>query len=170
MQEISGAATVEAKAACEKVFSDLGHKIRHYRADNGRFAAQKFIDDIKLCNQRISFCGVGAHHQNAIAERGIKELTLIARTILLHASRHWPEYISTILRPLTLKSASERMNVLSVNKEHQSPASTISGAENMINHKDFHTWGCPVYVLDAGLQSGSIGPVSYTHLTLPTKA
>ena len=50
------------------------------------------------------------------------------------------------------------MNVLTVNEKHESPASAITGTENIINHKDFHTWGCPVYVLDAGLQSGSIGP------------
>ena len=29
MQELSGDATIEAKAACEKVFGDFGHKIRH---------------------------------------------------------------------------------------------------------------------------------------------
>ena len=35
--------------------------------------------------KRLHIAEFGAHHQNSIAERGIKELTLIARTILLHA-------------------------------------------------------------------------------------
>ena len=156
MKGLTTELTLEAKAACERVFSQFGHKIRHYRADNGRFADNKFITAVHTSNQKISFCGVGAHHQNAIAERGIKELTLIGRTLLLHAQRHWPEYISSILWPLALKTASDRMNILSINDSLESPLSKISEAENNINVNNFHTWGCPVYVLEANLQSGGI--------------
>ena len=91
MQELSGDATIEAKAACDKVFANFGHKIRHYRTDNGRFAEQKFIDDIKRCNQRISFCGVGAHHQNTIAEQGIKKT-------YLYCTHHSPTRFEALAR------------------------------------------------------------------------
>ncbi len=158
MKDLTQDATIEAKAACERLFASFGHKIRHYRADNGRYADKEFMDDIHRCNQRISFCGVGAHHQNAIAERGIKELTLIARTLLLHAIRHWPEYVTTILWPFALKTASDRLNRLSVNDDLKSPLSLLSGASDNIIASDLHTWGCPVYVLDADLQYGSVGP------------
>ncbi|KAL7464495.1 hypothetical protein ACHAXS_004829 [Conticribra weissflogii] len=47
--------------------------------------------------QRLTLCGVSAHHQNGVAERTIKSLTLISRTLLLHTQRHWPEYITTML-------------------------------------------------------------------------
>ncbi|KAL7464148.1 hypothetical protein ACHAXS_004483 [Conticribra weissflogii] len=60
--------------------------------------------------QRLTLCGVSAHHQNGIVERAIKSLTLITRTILLHAQRHWPEYITTMLWPLALRAAQDRMN------------------------------------------------------------
>ena len=158
MRSLSTECTLEAKAACERIFATYGHKVRRYRADNGRFADKDFLESVKTCNQSISFCGVGAHHQNAIAERGIKELTLISRTILLHAQRHWPEMISTMLWPLALKAACERLNNLSINENGESPHSRMSRADNIIMKQDYHTWGCPVYILDEKLQSGSIGP------------
>jgi len=92
-----------------------------------------------------------------VAERGIKELTLISRTILLYAPRHWPEMISTIIWPLALKATCERVNNPSINETGESPHSRISKADNIIMKQDYHTWGCPVYVLDEKLQSGSIG-------------
>jgi len=66
--------------------------------------------------------------------------------------------ISTILWPLALKAACERLNNLSINETGESPHSRISKADNIIMKQDCHTWGCPVYVLDEKLQSGSIGP------------
>ena len=53
---------IAAKSACKRRFSQFGHKIHHCRADNGRFSDAAFIDDVHYCSQRISFCGVGAHH------------------------------------------------------------------------------------------------------------
>ncbi len=68
-----------------------------------------FKDDCIARNQVITFCGVGGHHQNRIAERKIKELTLGACT-LLHAEQMLPEYISTIIWPFALKCAEDRFN------------------------------------------------------------
>ena len=79
--------TLLAKAAYEKYLNDNGVVAKSYHADNGRFADKGFIDDCKSSNQTISFCGVGGHHQNGIAERKIKSLTLGGRTLLLHAKR-----------------------------------------------------------------------------------
>jgi hypothetical protein len=61
-------------------------------ADNGRFADSGFKQAVKDCNQKITYCAVGAHHQNGIVEKRMKELTLISWTLLLHAKRHWPYY------------------------------------------------------------------------------
>ena len=58
---------------------------------------QSGVAGVNESNQTITFCAVGAHHQNGIVERRIKELTLIARTLLLHAIWHWPGYITTML-------------------------------------------------------------------------
>ncbi len=42
----------------------------------GVFADKGFQDDCISCNQTITFCGVGSHHQNGIAGQKSKELTL----------------------------------------------------------------------------------------------
>jgi hypothetical protein len=49
-----------------------------------------------LLATKLSFCGVGSHHQNGITEQKIKKLTLGTQTLLLHANQMLPEYISTI--------------------------------------------------------------------------
>jgi hypothetical protein len=162
MKHLSSTETIEAKCAADKRFAEHGHSIKRFRADNGRYADVDFMENLASCNQTISFCGVGAHHQNAIAERAIKELTLASRTMLLHAQRHWPEMISTMLWPLALKCAAEQINSLRVDENGFSPAAKMSGITdvdpNDIVPKNFHTFGCPAYVLDPKAQSGSIGP------------
>jgi len=45
----------------------------------------------------FSFCGVGAHHQNGIAEKRIGVLQKRATTLLLHAQRRWPDAINSHL-------------------------------------------------------------------------
>ena len=50
-------------------------KILNYQADNGRFADNCFQKDWELKTQGLTFCGVGAHHQNGIAEQMIQTLT-----------------------------------------------------------------------------------------------
>ena len=60
------------------------------------FTDKGFIDDCTSSNQMITFCGFGSHHQNGIAERKIKDITLGGRTLLLHAKRMFPEYISVL--------------------------------------------------------------------------
>ena len=61
-------------------------KIKHYHRDNGMFAAEEFREDCKEKNQKLSFSGVGAQHQNAKAERAIQTFMWMARTFLLHVS------------------------------------------------------------------------------------
>ena len=97
MRDLTLDETILAKHAYERFLSSIGVTSKAYHADNGRFADKGFRDDCIVSNQVITFCGVGSHHQNGIAERKIKELKLGARTLLLHAKRMLPEYISTIL-------------------------------------------------------------------------
>ena len=154
MRSLSQEETLAAKAAYEKLAADSGVTVLAYHADNGRFAESAFRDAVDESNQRITFCGVGAHHQNAIVERMIKELTLRARTMLLHANRHWPEYITTMLWPFALKCAAEQINTLSVDEAGVTPESKFTGVPEDPVVKHHHTWGCPVYILDGRLQSG----------------
>ena len=78
--------TIDAKHAFERIAEQHAIRIRHYHYDNGRFADQAFMDDICKAGQTISFCGVGAHHQNGVAERRIRDITKSAHTMHLHAA------------------------------------------------------------------------------------
>ena len=160
MHNASGKSTLEAKAAFEQDARLRGIEIRGYHADNGRYAEHIFRDDCEQKSQALRYCGVGAHHQNGIAEAKVKQLTLASRTMLLHAQRHWPEYITTALWPFALMAAADRINNLHIDIHGKSPEmkfSSVAGLPTRLKH--FHTFGCPVYVLDARLQdSGGGGP------------
>ena len=93
------------------------------------------------------FCGVGAHHQNGIVENHIGLLTRWSRTSLLHAKRHWPEMITTILWPYALKAASQRYNQFHINKQGLSLEQRFLGSTFKPLITNRHPWGCPVFVL-----------------------
>ena len=148
--------TLEAKAAFEAYAADMGVTIKHYHADNGRFAEAAFMDQVKASGQTITFCGVGAHHQNGVAERRIRDITEHARTMLLHASHRWPKAINVHLWPYAIRLAAHIRNHVPRESEGGIPIQVFSGtdAHNKVFTKHQHTFGCPVYVLDAPLQSG----------------
>ena len=50
MSSISGDETLDAKQAFERFAAQHGIQIRHYHADNGRFAEQKFLEAVKTSN------------------------------------------------------------------------------------------------------------------------
>jgi hypothetical protein len=130
----------------------------HYHADNGVFNAYEWKAACNAKGQGLSFAGVNAHHQNGKAERRIGLLQQQTRTMLIHASRRWPTAITANLWPYALRSANE--SIISCpslqDKKGRSPIQIFSSAEVSINPKHFYHFGCPVYVLDAGLQ-GSAG-------------
>ena len=88
--------TLLAKRAYEKVLKQAGCTARHYHADNGWFSDKGLHKDIDDKGQEITFCGVGAHHQNGIIENRNKQLTLGACTLLLHGMRHWPRMVDSL--------------------------------------------------------------------------
>jgi len=53
-----------ANTAWEKILMQAGRTVTHYCANNGRFADNGFLDSVNNKDQKINFCGVGAHHQN----------------------------------------------------------------------------------------------------------
>ena len=90
MRSLSLAETLLAKAAMEKTIAQARQTVKHYHADNGRFADNGAIDSK---DQKITFCGIGAHHQNNIVENKNKLLTNGAQTLLLHGIRNWPQIV-----------------------------------------------------------------------------
>lgn len=153
MTALTTAETIEAKHAFERLALQHGVRVRHYHCDNGRFADKAFLTDVKNALQTISFCGVGAHHQNGIAERRIRDISESARTMLLHAAHRWPKTITSNLWPQAVKHATNIRNALPRIGKQQSPISIFSNTDVEPNTKHFHTFGCPVYVLQAPLQT-----------------
>ena len=111
----------------------------------------------------MTHCGVGTHHQNGIAKRFIKMLGTRGRmmrtggrTMLQRACLHWSEAISVGLWPHALKLACHLEN-------HNPGPKGLSKAEKFakicapghnFDMKLRRTFGCPVFVLKAPLQSG----------------
>ena len=86
--------------------------MNRYHVDNGWHAKNSFVVSLNTNNQTINFCGVGAHYQNGIVEQRIWTVTKIARTIILHDQRYWPECVDTMLWPFSVKVAIKRLNFL----------------------------------------------------------
>jgi len=153
---LDGDQTIAAKFAFESHADTCGIKVKKYRADNGRFAEKSFRDEVRKAQQKIEYCGVGAHHQNGIIERHFQTLSSQARIILLHAKRHWPAMISVILWPFAYKYAELLHNHMHVDGKGYSPAQKFCKTTKQMDFKDLHTWGSPCYVLDRNLQLGTM--------------
>jgi hypothetical protein len=146
--------TIKGKIAFELHAKSHGINIQSYHADNGIFRANKWVQHCQTNGQTITYAGVNAHHQNGIAERRIRELQDLTRTMLIHAARRWPECITANLWPYALRLANDAFNhspnLQDANK--RSPMQIFGNTNVAMNPKHFQPFGCPVFVLDNQLQ------------------
>ena len=105
--------------------SQAGRTIFHYHANNGRFADNGFVEAINRKYQKITFCGVGAHHQNSIVENKNRLVTNGARTLLLYGIITWPQMIHEMFWQFSIKAVAERHNSLQVDHKGQTPSSIL---------------------------------------------
>jgi hypothetical protein len=73
--DLSSDSTLDAKLAYEKKAHTFGVAMSGYHANNGQFAESAWKQSCKVLNQSFSYCGVGAHHQNGVAEHLIRDLS-----------------------------------------------------------------------------------------------
>jgi hypothetical protein len=151
---LSSEDTVQAKHAFEKFAKSHGVSVKHYHCDNGRFADNAFLKDVREQRQNITYCGVNAHFQNGIAERRIRELQDMTRTALLHAMARWPRAINTHLWPYALRTANDVLVSTPKRVDGRSAIGVFSGSEVTPKIDLLRPFGCPVYVLDNALQGG----------------
>jgi hypothetical protein len=144
--------TLKSKKAFERYAAMHGVQVKHYHADNGRFKDNLFMKSIEEENQTISFSGVGAHHQNGIAEKRIGDLQRRATTILLHAQRRWPDAINTHLWPYAIRAANDSRNYSPTNEEDICPMARFCKTASIPSIQNQHHFGCPTYVLKKELQ------------------
>ena len=147
--------TIQGKIAFERECHSFGASVKRCRTDNGTFTSRDFMDEIQKQDQHITVSGVGAHHQNGIAERSIRTVVTKARTMLLHAMLRWPDETTADLWPLAMKHASDLNNITPKINDGLSPeekfARSVHGTDRLQN---LPVWGCPVCVLQPTLQDG----------------
>ena len=144
--DLTADSTILGKQLLEDEAKSVSVSIKHYHSDNGIFSTKAFKDHCRSLNQSFSFCGVGAHHQNAVAERCIGTI--------------WPERCNLNLWALAMDYAVWIYN--------RTPKESLSGlspkefwSSARSDHNDLrraHPFGCPVYVLDPHLQDGKSIP------------
>jgi len=93
------------KNLVEREAMNCGVNVHTYCGDNGVFWSKGFVTDLEVQGQVIQYSGVGAHHQNGVAERAIQTILECAHTMLLHAMVHWPEAVSLDLWPFAVDYA-----------------------------------------------------------------
>ncbi len=67
--------TLQSKHAFQQHAYNLGvSEIKSFRSDNNPFTSEEWMEDLELNQQTISYSGVGAHHQNGVAERTLQTI------------------------------------------------------------------------------------------------
>ena len=61
---------------CEAM--EYGVELKRFHTDNGIFKSKAFVEALKDNYQMITKSGVGAHHQNGVAERAIGAVQAMA--------------------------------------------------------------------------------------------
>ncbi len=85
---LSAIDTVKGKLKYERHLAELGVRVKNYHTDNGVFTSSYFMQCLLDKQQNIRFAGVGAAHQNGVAERSIRTIVEAARTMMIHAAIH----------------------------------------------------------------------------------
>jgi hypothetical protein len=143
-----------------------GFKINSYHSNIRIFAATEFKDHCDCHQMKYSFSGVGAKHQNGIAERNIKTIAQWEYANMLHLATRWPQCAYSKYWPQAIDYATWVFNKLPNMESGISPDELWSGVRrNDSILQRAHVFGCPVYVLDAALkdekkiQNGTLGHV-----------
>ena len=146
---------VKSKTEFEQFSARYNVKIQNIRADNGVYSAQLFKDACLKQQQNLTFCAVGAHWQNGIAERFIGMITQHARTILLHAMAKWPDVVTEVFWTYALQHAVIFHNSSIRKEKTKTPFEAFTGETPPWHESDFRVFGSPTYILQKELQDGS---------------
>jgi hypothetical protein len=147
--------TLIGKRMVERDAATFGLSLKSFLADNGVFTSAEFRNDLERKGQSIRFSGVGAHHQNGVAERAIKTISYLARANLIHSAIRWPDMHDIELWLLAFDHAVWIYNHLP-GRDGLAPEEKWTGIkfQNFDHVRRLHPWGCPAYVLDPKLQDG----------------
>ena len=100
---INATETVKAKLTFDREVQSQRLVIKGYHTDNGIFNSSEFMEELLKNQQKIRFSGAGDSHQNGAAERAIKTVFTMARTMFMHSALRFPEdTFSTDIWPMAM--------------------------------------------------------------------
>ena len=148
--------TLRAKESFELFCRDHGVLPQKYVSDNATaFTSKRFSEHLAVHRQINSFAGAGAHHHNGHAERSIRAMMSIARTMMLHSAIHWPDLADATLWPMAVTHAVFLWNHIPSLDTGLSPSDLFTKSRwPQQRFHDLHVWGCPVYVLNKTISDG----------------
>ncbi len=110
---------------------------------------------VSVLSKHSLFSGVGAKHQNGIAECNIKTVAHWACANMLHLATHWPQCADSKFWPQATDYTVWVFNRLPSVDSGIAPNELWSRVQaHGTNMTCAHVFGCPVYILDASLQDG----------------
>ena len=136
---------------------DHGVVPTNYISDSGTaFTSKAFMKRLETYKQIITFVGTSAHHHNAVAERSIRTIMSIARTMMIHAASHWPEMAAdATLWPLAVKYAVYIFNRVPNRETGLSALDVFTSTRQPTRQlHDLHVFGSPAYLLDKTIADG----------------
>ena len=156
MEDLTLNETLMAKEAYERLAATFGVTVKAYHSDNGRYADTGWQEACISMQQYFTYCGIGQHNQNGIAEKRIRDLSNAARACLLYAKQRWPEGVCTNLWPFALKYVCDIRNKVRIRENGKTAEEIFAQTTGLTGARleHFHPFGCPAYVLDAKLQGG----------------
>ena len=156
---LSSSDTIKAKLHFERDAYEDGVIIQSYHTNNGVFTSEQFMTDLLEHKQTIRFSGSGAAHQNGVAERAIRTVVTMARTMMIHAAMRTSDgSLNTELWPMAMDYATWIYNHIPRRDSGASPEElwTRTTSDTPVLLSDCHVWGCPVFVLEPKLQKTGI--------------
>ena len=158
-KQLTSEETVQGKVAFETFCKVQGVKVKHYHADNGRFADKGFVNQVNKYKQSITYCMVNAPFQNRMAEKRIRALQDQTTTMLMHAESKWPDVISANLWPDALLEANKALNATpsKVTGKVANQMFARTDAPTVLRHFHPFRW-CPTYIPNNNLAAGKSIP------------
>jgi hypothetical protein len=117
----NAAKTITSKSCLGALANGKTINIKSFHTDNGIFASSAFKEDYTSKKQKLTFSGVGAHHQNGVVERNIKTISQCACASMLQAAHSLPEHANICLWPQAVDYAVWVFNHLPSIKNGVSP-------------------------------------------------
>ena len=148
--------TLLSKEKYELDCRDHGVVVQEYLTDMGAaFTSKAFREHLQEFEQIVRFAGAGGHHHNAQAERAIRTVTSIARTLMFHQAIHWPEVADPVNWPLAMRHAVFLANMVpDATTGHSAFDRFTQSRWPKSRLMELHVWGCPAYALEKKLADG----------------